>query len=241
MEEIPRLRMFAGPNGSGKSTLKDVVRPHQLGTYLNADDLERSVKSPNGYPLDSFPFTLEQRDLSDRWRASGFPGVDTAERVPVVDRGRLRLTDCKGYEAAALTDILREKLIEHRASFSFETVMSHVSKVRLLERARNLNYRTYLYYIATEDPTINVARVKARAAQGLHDVPEQKVRARYERSLELLPRAIRASSRAYIFDNSTDDADKIWLAEFDDHGITLRMDQAELPAWFVTHVLNWLE
>ena len=40
----PRLRMFAGPNGSGKSTLKDVLDPHWLGVYVNADDIEADIR-----------------------------------------------------------------------------------------------------------------------------------------------------------------------------------------------------
>ena len=40
--------------------------------------------------------------------------------------------------------------------------MSHPSKVALLENAQRAGYRTYLYYIATDDPAINVSRVANR-------------------------------------------------------------------------------
>ena len=36
--------MFAGPNGSGKSTIIQYLLPHQIGAYLNADDLEKQLK-----------------------------------------------------------------------------------------------------------------------------------------------------------------------------------------------------
>lgn len=42
----PRIRMFAGPNGSGKSTIKEYLLPHYIGAYLNADELEKSLKKP---------------------------------------------------------------------------------------------------------------------------------------------------------------------------------------------------
>lgn len=48
---IPRLRMFAGPNGSGKSTLKELLWPDWLGIYINADDIERKIKSEGGFRL----------------------------------------------------------------------------------------------------------------------------------------------------------------------------------------------
>jgi hypothetical protein len=40
--------MFAVPTGSGKSTLKTVLPIELLGVYINADDIEASVRG-NGY------------------------------------------------------------------------------------------------------------------------------------------------------------------------------------------------
>lgn len=39
--------MFAGPNGSGKSTLKDILSPVLLGTYINPDELEKTLRQKN--------------------------------------------------------------------------------------------------------------------------------------------------------------------------------------------------
>jgi ABC-type molybdenum transport system ATPase subunit/photorepair protein PhrA len=36
--------MFAGPNGSGKSTLKAYLPTDLLGSYLNPDEIEQSVR-----------------------------------------------------------------------------------------------------------------------------------------------------------------------------------------------------
>ena len=47
----PRIRMFAGPNGSGKSTIIQYLLPHQIGAYLNADDLEKQLKVRESMPL----------------------------------------------------------------------------------------------------------------------------------------------------------------------------------------------
>ena len=45
-------------------------------------------------------------------------------------------------------------------------------------------------------------RVAVRVSLGGHDVPAGKLQPRYDRSLSLLPNAIRHSSRSYLFDNS---------------------------------------
>ena len=106
-----------------------------------------------------------------------------------------------------------------------------------MRRARLADIRVYLYYIATSDPEINKSRVQSRVDSGGHSVPEDKIQSRYYRSLELLYEAIRSSNRAYIFDNSTEDEDKVWIAEgTDGDHLTLCVD--EVPDWFGHYVVD---
>jgi predicted ABC-type ATPase len=93
--------------------------------------------------------------------------------------------------------------------------------------------------VATDDPAINVSRVANRVALGGHPVPEDKIVSRYHKSLELLLSAIRFTNRAYIFDNSTNNADSMhtWLAEITD-GKTLELKTDRIPAWFQHAVLE---
>jgi predicted ABC-type ATPase len=104
--------------------------------------------------------------------------------------------------AQGMADAQRAACLLARESFSFETVMSHPSKVEVLRDARGRGFRTLLYFIATESPALNVARVRQRVALGGHDVPEDRIRARYARTLALLPDAIEAADDAVLFDNS---------------------------------------
>jgi predicted ABC-type ATPase len=117
--------------------------------------------------------------------------------------------------------------------------MSHPGKVELLATAQAMGYRTYLYFVATDDPSINVSRVRNRVLLGGHPVPEDKIVARYGRSLELLKEAIRHTHRAYIFDNSGDSTDRkhTWLAEITD-GRLLELKTERIPAWFRHAVLD---
>jgi len=109
--------------------------------------------------------------------------------------------------------------------------MSSPEKVKLLETAQSLGYRTYLYYVATKDPAINIFRVQHRVATGGHPVPEDKIIGRYFRSLDLLIDAVRKTNRAYIFDNSGHNRGPIWLAEITD-GHSLEVKSTEMPGWF---------
>lgn len=113
--------------------------------------------------------------------------------------------------------------------------MSSADKVRFLQTAQQRGFRTYLYFVATDDPIINISRVRNRVRLGGHPVPDDKVIARYARSLGLLLDAIRYSDRAYIFDNSG--TSRIWLAEASD-GKTLTIKTDRMPAWFKAAVLD---
>lgn len=97
---------------------------------------------------------------------------------------------------------LRSELIASNISFGFETVGSHPSKVELLHQAKEKGYRVALLFVATESPDINIKRIKHRVTQGGHDVPDEKVRSRYERTLKLLPDYFSVSDTASIWDNS---------------------------------------
>ena len=140
-----------------------------------------------------------------------------------------------GYTASVLSDFLRHSLLSAGETFTFETVMSHESKVAFLRQARAAGYRTYLYYVATEDPEINVSRVRNRVAEGGHNVPVNKIISRYADSLKLLLAAIGETDRAYLFDNSGEES--FLIAEITD-GQDMEIMVEEVPAWFKTYVLD---
>lgn len=104
--------------------------------------------------------------------------------------------------AQALADERRNECIKARRSFSFETVMSHPSKVDILVRAKEEGYTVLLYFVGTDDPQTNVERVALRVAQGGHPVPVEKIKDRWLRTMSMLQQAIRSSDRSFIFDNS---------------------------------------
>lgn len=105
-------------------------------------------------------------------------------------------------EAAQQADMLRSKLLDDGADFSFETVMSTERNLLLMQRAKELGYEVQCIYVLTCDENINVARVKARYASGGHDVPEDKIRVRYHRALALLPKVIAVCDKTLVYDNS---------------------------------------
>ena len=236
--------MFAGPNGSGKSVLKSYLPEPLLGVYLNPDEIEAGIKKSGYADIHRFGIQTTQEEILSAFTGSKFlqeKGFSDAARSLSFEDGRLFFTSDVGnsYFASVLVDFIRGKLLKVRQTFTFETVMSHPGKVALFQQAQQAGYRTYLYYVATDDPEINVSRVANRVALKGHDVPSEKIISRYYKSLELLIEAIRHTNRAYIFDNSTNNAEgtHTWLAEITD-GRILELKTPRAPAWFKHAVLD---
>lgn len=108
------------------------------------------------------------------------------------------------YEAAEAANALRHALVARRESFIFETVFSDPvgDKVQFLHDAVGLGYQVVLIFIRINDLETSIQRVSMRVAQGGHDVPDEKLQSRFERTLENLQRAIDRLPHVLIFDNS---------------------------------------
>lgn len=87
-------------------------------------------------------------------------------------------------------------------SFGLETTLAGEGPLRTIRTAKRQGYVINLIYIALDTPERNIDRVTERVARGGHDVPDEDVRRRYERSLANAPEAIRLSDIANVFDNS---------------------------------------
>lgn len=230
----PRLRLFAGPNGSGKSALLDELRGQfNLGVYVNADEIEKQLVRQRFLHLSDYQLAATQAEfaafLAGGKTAVGAQtsqeiGLHIAENIVVMQPEAA----VNSYVAATVADFLRHQLLAARLSFTFESVMSHQSKLEFLQLAAATGYRTYLYYIATETPAVNVDRVSNRVSKGGHGVSTEKIVSRYAKSLGLLVETMQQVSRAYLFDNSG--ASIWWFAEYEPGRLTTI--GREIPEWF---------
>ncbi len=109
---------------------------------------------------------------------------------------------CSDLEAAQLAEKQREEHIEQMKEFCFETVLSTERNLKLLKRSKEKGYFIRCYYVLTADPIINVWRVRSRVEAGGHDVPEEKIIARYDRALALVKELLTICDICHIYDNS---------------------------------------
>ena len=105
-------------------------------------------------------------------------------------------------EAAELAMQLKRYYIENRRSFTFETVMSSAYNLDVLRLARERGFGITVVYVITRSAEINVERVRSRVRAGGHDVPEDKIRARYARSLANIAPVFALADNFVLIDNS---------------------------------------
>lgn len=100
----------------------------------------------------------------------------------------------------------REQCLRNGQSFAFETVLSMPDKVEFIRRAKEAGFFVRLFFVGTDDPSINAKRIARRVMEGGHDVPISKIITRYARSLANCSVAAKLADRAYVYDNSAEGA-----------------------------------
>ncbi|MXX91140.1 MAG: AAA family ATPase [Boseongicola sp. SB0677_bin_26] len=101
----------------------------------------------------------------------------------------------------------RHECLKSRRSLAFETVLSSSEKLQFLHGAKNAGFFARMFFVGTDSPRINAARVAGRVMEGGHDVPNVKIIERFGKSLANLAAAIPICDRVYVYDNSIDHQD----------------------------------
>ena len=106
------------------------------------------------------------------------------------------------YRAAEIAARRRSEALSRGGDFATETVFSHPSKLDLVRRARARGYDVWVLHVGIDSPDLSVARVAHRVGSGGHDVPEAKIRERYDRSAPLVREAVQLAETGLVYDNS---------------------------------------
>lgn len=97
---------------------------------------------------------------------------------------------------------LLERAIVERCTFAFETTLGGHTITALLDRALARRIEVRIWYVGLSSPERHIARVRSRVARGGHDIPEERIRDRYDRSrlnlIHLLPKL----TELRVYDNS---------------------------------------
>jgi predicted ABC-type ATPase len=99
---------------------------------------------------------------------------------------------------------LLERAIAERRTFAFETTLGGRTITASLERALSAGLEVRVWYIGLSSPELHMARVRARVARGGHDIPEARIRARYDSGRLNLIRLLPTLTELRVYDNSAE-------------------------------------
>jgi predicted ABC-type ATPase len=107
------------------------------------------------------------------------------------------------YAAAEVADRVRRELLAMKESFVFETVFSDPegAKIAFLREAAELGYHVVLCFVGIDSAETSDERVGMRVLQGGHDVPTEKLRQRFPRTMQNLARALAELPNVIVYDN----------------------------------------
>jgi len=134
-------------------------------------------------------------------------------------------------QAAGLAKAIRDELVHLRESFVFETVFSDPvgDKRRFLVAAAQAGYTVVLCFIGLSSAEVSEERVAMRVTQGGHDVPSEKLAARFPRTVFNLLAALGELPCVLVFDND-DLADPFRLVAVFLNGKPAEVHEP-IPAW----------
>lgn len=125
---------------------------------------------------------------------------------------------------------IREQCLAEKKSLIFETVLSAQDKLDFIARAKQQGYFIRLFFISTESPSINAARIAKRVMEGGHDVPITKIISRYNKSIVNCSIASKMVDRTYVYDNSREGKEARILFRMT-NGIVAKTYVKVMPEW----------
>lgn len=183
----PLAIILAGHNGSGKSTMWRKSLSGQLQIpLLNADRMMLSI--------------LPEADSSGAL-------VDWAQALRDTDLGWMQVAQSgvKAFAAHAMAA---------KVPFAMETVFSHwdvqedgtvKSKIDLITDLQHAGYFVLLFFVGLANVDLSILRVMSRVADNGHDVPQEKLIARFPRTQLAIREASKVADATIFTDNSRDE------------------------------------
>jgi predicted ABC-type ATPase len=213
--------VLAGHNGSGKSTMwQKHLSPRIRIPLVNADRMMLSLLPERDRRGHLPPWAGELRDTDESW---------------------MRVAQ-KGVEAFVAQAML------NKVPFAMETVFSYwieradgtvASKIELIEQMQAAGYFVLLAFVGLTNSALSIARVQTRVALGGHNVPLEKLLARFERTQQAISAASRVADASGLVDNSLDEKRAFSVCRIqlrDEEVFDVRRTEAPPP----TAILAWL-
>lgn len=94
------------------------------------------------------------------------------------------------------------RAIDASENFAFESTLGAKTIPNMLLDAAGKGAQVHVWFAGLSSPELHIARVRSRVANGGHDIPEAKIRERYDTSRANLVRLLPHLTSLRLYDNS---------------------------------------
>jgi predicted ABC-type ATPase len=93
-------------------------------------------------------------------------------------------------------------LIENKQSFAFETTLSGLTYLKIIEKAKLNGFIVTLFFVNLESAEMAFERVAIRVKKGGHSIPQDVIERRYKKGLANFAKYASVVQNWYLLDNS---------------------------------------
>lgn len=129
------------------------------------------------------------------------------------------------------------RALESGGTYAFESTLGASTITKTLIEGAKYGAMIELHYTGLNSPERHMARVAARVKKGGHDIPEEKIRQRYESSRENLIRLVPAITNLFLYDNSTDSdpeltpPEPVLILQVENRKLVYALKPESVPQW----------
>lgn len=131
-----------------------------------------------------------------------------------------------------------EKALREGLNFAFETTLGANTLPDMLLAGARAGAQIHIWYAGLSSPELHIQRAKERVQAGGHDIPEDKIRARYTSSRANLIRLLPHLASLRVYDNSAEGDPKlgrqpqpVLLLHLERGQILSRIALEQVPQW----------
>ncbi len=138
--------------------------------------------------------------LPDVFQTTEFINADEIARGLTPDN-----VEASAIAAARIMLTRIDDLIESKQNFAFETTLSGLSYLKIIEKARANGFEVTLFFVYLESAAMAIERVAFRVTKGGHHIPADVIERRYSKGINNLPKYTNLVNNWYLLNNSADD------------------------------------
>lgn len=141
--------------------------------------------------------------VGSKFRSLGieYHNPDEKAQALLLQHPSLKLNEANGQAWRYGFDKLSQAVSDD-LDYIFETTLGGNSVPEKLHEAADANQKINIIFCGLNSPELHLQRVKARVKRGGHDIPEEKIRQRWVRSIYNMTQLIPVCENVKVYDNS---------------------------------------